>query len=90
MAAADRVFLAFMAAAGVAAGAASVLAPGLTARVPAFFLILIAMACFEGGRMLVKRGEGDALMSMEMRFIGLAIAVVLAALIAWLVPAEGG
>lgn len=85
---ADHVFVVFMAVVGVAAGVVAIVEPSITARIPVFLLILIAMACYEGIRMLVKRGQPDALMRMEMRLLGFGLAVAIAILLPWLAGAS--
>jgi len=74
----DRLFLAFMAVCGAAAGGILAAAPeSRNFVVVPYFWILIAMAAFEGIAFWRGRGATSTAVSMEMRLLGFVVAVVL-------------
>lgn len=84
----DRLFLLFMIVVGAATGIVAATRPDMTELVPSFFMILLAAAGYEGVRVLARRGRPDAIMAMEMRFFGFAIAILVNIVVAWaLAPA---
>jgi hypothetical protein len=74
----DRIFLAFMAVCGIAAGAVLIAAPeSRDMRVTPYFWMIIAMALFELASYARGRGSPGTVISIEARLLGLVIGVVL-------------
>jgi uncharacterized membrane protein HdeD (DUF308 family) len=74
----DRIFLAFMAFCGIAAGAILIAAPeSRDMRVTPYFWMIIAMALFELASYARARGAPGTVISIEARLLGLVIGVVL-------------
>lgn len=74
----DRIFLAFMALCGIAAGAILVVAPeSRDLRITPYFWVLIAMALFELALFARGRGAPGTTISIEARLFGLVLAIVL-------------
>ncbi len=74
----DRIFLAFMAVCGIAAGAILIAAPeSRDMWVTPYFWIIIAMALFELSSYARGRGAPGTVISIEARLLGLVIGVVL-------------
>ena len=74
----DRIFLAFMAVCGVAAGGILIAAPeSRDLRVTPYFWMLIAMALFELAAFARGRGAPGTVISIEARLLGLVLSVVL-------------
>lgn len=74
----NRLFFAFMIAAGLATGVVLVLKPeARDFRVPPYFWVLIAMALFEFAAYARGRGAPGTMVSMEVRLLGFVLAIVL-------------
>lgn len=74
----SRIFYAYMAVVGLAAGALLVVAPQTQKFVvPPFFWVLIAVALFELGTFAFRRAEPTAVLSLNARLIGLVIGALL-------------
>ena len=86
----DRIFLAFMAACGIAAGIVLIAAPeARNMRIAPYFWVLIAMALFELASYARGRGAVGTTISIEARLLGLVIGVVLMVLLPVLAGSPG-
>ena len=74
----DRLFYGYMALIGLAAGALLVVAPH-TAEfwIKPYFWVLIAVALFDGGAMLMGRNTPDTMLPMTARVIGFVVGALL-------------
>jgi hypothetical protein len=73
-----HVFLIYMTAVGLAAGAIIVAAPHLTAFwLKPYFWVLIAVAAFDGALFLISRAAPTAMLPMDARMLGFVIGAVL-------------
>jgi hypothetical protein len=74
----DHVFIGFMAAVGIAAGAILIAMPETRdLRVPPYFWVLIAMAIFEITLFAFYRGVPGRMVSNGARLLGFVLAVVI-------------
>jgi hypothetical protein len=74
----DHVFIAFMGAVGIAAGAILIAAPeAAELRVPPYFWVLIAMAAFELVVFSIWRGVPGRMVSNGARLLGFVLATVI-------------
>ena len=74
----DRIFLAFMAVCGIAAGVILIVAPeARNMRIPPYFWVLIAMALFELVAFARGGGAAGTVVAMEARLCGFVLAIVL-------------
>jgi hypothetical protein len=73
-----HIFLAYMAAVGLAAGAIIVAAPEVTAFwLKPWFWVLIAVAVFDGALFLISRAAPTAMLPMDARMLGFVIGALL-------------
>ena len=73
-----HVFLAYMTAVGLAAGAIIVIAPQVTEFwLKPYFWVLIAVAVFDGALFLISRTTPTAMLPMDARMLGFVIGAVL-------------
>lgn len=74
----NHIFLAFMAVSGIVAGAILIIAPETRdARIAPYFWVLIAMALFEVAAFARGRNAPGTMVSIEARFLGLVLAVII-------------
>lgn len=74
----NRVFIAFMAALGLAVGIVLAIFPeARTAKVPPYFWVLIAMLIFDLATYARGRGVPGTMVTMDVRAIGFIVAIVL-------------
>ena len=74
----DHIFLAFMSAVGIAAGAILIAMPETRdLRVPPYFWVLIAMALFEIALFAFWRGAPGRMVSNGARLLGFVLAIVI-------------
>jgi uncharacterized membrane protein HdeD (DUF308 family) len=73
-----HVFLAYMTAVGIAAGAVIVAAPHVTAFwLKPYFWVLIAVGVFDAALFLISRAAPTAMLAMDARMLGFVIGAVL-------------
>jgi hypothetical protein len=74
----DRIFLAFMAVAGIVVGAILVIEPeSRNYRIAPYFWVLIAMVVFELAAYARGRGAPGTMISTEARLLGFVLAIIL-------------